>query len=92
VDQIVAAFRHRIADSEQVIDAGAADPHPPTTAAQVDTAEEALGFAIPPILRRLYTEVANGGFGPGYGLVGGLRGSELAARGDGVVVRPGHAG
>jgi hypothetical protein len=32
--------------------------------------EQLLGFAIPPLLRRLYKEVANGGFGPGYGLTG----------------------
>jgi SMI1 / KNR4 family (SUKH-1) len=70
VDHIIAAIRQRLADPERVIDAGAADPNPPTTTAKVDAAEEALGFPIPAILRRLYTEVANGHFGPGYGLVG----------------------
>lgn len=67
---IIAAIRQRLADPERVIDAGAADQNPPTTMAKVDAAEEALGFPIPAILRRLYTEVANGHFGPGYGLVG----------------------
>jgi hypothetical protein len=33
-------------------------------------AESALGFALPPLLRELYTSIANGGFGPGYGLIG----------------------
>ena len=28
-------------------------------------AEAALGFALPPLLRRLYLEVSNGDFGPG---------------------------
>jgi hypothetical protein len=32
--------------------------------------EEQLGFALPPLLKRLYTEIGNGGFGPGYGLIG----------------------
>lgn len=32
--------------------------------------EELLGFALPSIWRDLYTMVGNGGFGPGYGIVG----------------------
>lgn len=32
-------------------------------------AEEQLGFELPPFLKRLYLEVGNGGFGPGYGLL-----------------------
>ena len=35
----------------------------------VSDAETVLGFALPPLLVRLYTEVGNGGFGPGYGLL-----------------------
>jgi hypothetical protein len=38
-------------------------PFPPATAAEVDKAERRLGYALPTILRRLYTEVADGGFG-----------------------------
>jgi len=35
----------------------------------VEAAEKALGFALPPLLVRLYREVGNGGFGPGlFGL------------------------
>ena len=32
--------------------------------------ERRLGFQLPPLLKRLYCEVCNGGFGPGYGLIG----------------------
>jgi SMI1 / KNR4 family (SUKH-1) len=32
--------------------------------------EQRLGFKIPHTLRTLYLEVANGGFGPGYGVMG----------------------
>ena len=32
--------------------------------------EQRLGFRIPETLRRAYLEVANGGFGPGYGVMG----------------------
>ncbi len=42
----------------------------PATAAALDAAEARLGVALPPVLRRLYLEVANGGFGPGSGIIG----------------------
>jgi SMI1 / KNR4 family (SUKH-1) len=40
-------------------------------------AEHTLHFSLPPLLRRLYIEVGNGGFGPGYGLLG-LEGGALS--------------
>jgi hypothetical protein len=43
---------------------------PKATLELVWEAEEQLGFALPPLLRRAYLEVANGGFGPGYGVMG----------------------
>ena len=51
------------------------DPHtgfefPPATEEQIWTTEEALGIALPPMLRALYMQVANGGFGPAYGITG----------------------
>lgn len=33
------------------------------------TLEREIGFSLPGLFRRLYLEVADGGFGPGYGLV-----------------------
>ena len=42
---------------------------PPVDRATLDAAEDALGFALPPAIRRIYGEVADGGFGPGYGLL-----------------------
>lgn len=45
-------------------------PHAPLTAVQLAAVETGLGFALPSTLRALYTEVANGGFGPQYGLLG----------------------
>ncbi len=36
----------------------------------LDPGERRIGVALPPLLRRLYTEVAHGGFGSGPGLVG----------------------
>jgi hypothetical protein len=42
----------------------------PTTCESVRAAESKMGFALPSLLARLYIEVANGGFGPGFGLYG----------------------
>jgi hypothetical protein len=44
--------------------------YPPATEEQVRATEEALGLPLPPMLRLLYREVANGGFGPAYGITG----------------------
>ncbi|GAA1607916.1 hypothetical protein GCM10009733_000050 [Nonomuraea maheshkhaliensis] len=41
---------------------------PPATEEEVENAERILGFKLPPVLARLYGEVANGGFGPDYHL------------------------
>jgi hypothetical protein len=42
---------------------------PPVTKEQVEAVEQKLGFSLPPLLKRIYTEVANGGIGPApYGL------------------------
>lgn len=48
------------------------DKHPlpaPLPAEAVERAEAALGFTLPPLLTALYTRIANGGFGPEYGLM-----------------------
>lgn len=43
-------------------------PRPPVaTAAAVHAVEEAIGCPLPPLLSRLFLEVANGGFGPHNG-------------------------
>lgn len=52
----------------------------PATEAEVRAAEEALGFPLPPLLRQLYREVGNGGFGPGYGFIGVPTEATAAAR------------
>lgn len=43
---------------------------PPATEEALLQVEERLGFAHPSVLRDLYLHIANGGFGPGYGLIG----------------------
>jgi hypothetical protein len=44
-------------------------PHPASNKDLLAT-EQRLGFRIPYTLRKIYLEVANGGFGPGYGVMG----------------------
>jgi hypothetical protein len=69
----------------------------PASLADVEAAEAALGCRLPTLLRRVLAEVADGGFGPGYGLLGvgpggwtDDRGQQLvaAARGFGAGVVP----
>ncbi len=50
-------------------------PHPPVNEQAIADAEARLGFHLPPLVRALYTQVADGGYGPGYGLI------ELAGHG-----------
>ena len=42
----------------------------PAAPEAVEEAEEEIGYPLTPLLRRLYLEVGNGGFGPGYGILG----------------------
>jgi hypothetical protein len=42
----------------------------PADAAEIARAEASIGFALPPFMRRVYLEIADGGFGPGGGLLG----------------------
>ena len=44
-------------------------PRPVLTAEQVASAEMDLGFMLPPVVRSLYLQVADGGYGPGWGIL-----------------------
>jgi hypothetical protein len=46
------------------------DYYPPVTYDQIEAAEKAIGFPLPALIRELYVQVGNGGFGPGYGITG----------------------
>jgi hypothetical protein len=75
MDSLIARIRSRVANPLRAVDAATwvcpmPTIAPPANPAEVDAAETALGFAVPQVLRRLYTEVGNGGFGPNYGLEG----------------------
>jgi hypothetical protein len=75
MDTLIARIKVRLIDPLRAVDAATwVVPMPtissPATTAEVDAAEAALGFPVPPLLRRMYTEIGNGGFGPSYGLEG----------------------
>lgn len=44
-------------------------PCPPVTEQALAQAESEIGFPLPPLLRALYTRVADGGYGPGRGFL-----------------------
>jgi len=49
-------------------------PRPVATLEAVLEVEDAIGCALPSLLRRLFLQVANGGFGPRHGDILGVRG------------------
>ena len=59
---------------------GRESPEPATDDAVLE-AEAAIGFPIPLVLRRLYLEVANGGFGPRFAVMG-VQGHDYFTGGD----------
>jgi len=72
-DELLSAIRKRIADPKLRIDMTTVDAPPLYGVAApevLDRAEAQCGVRLPALLRRLYAEVENGGFGPGAGLVG----------------------
>jgi len=77
----------RAADPATRTDTGLGAPPdvaPRASADLCDAAEASLGFSLPPALRSLYLRVGNGGFGPGYGIVG-LAGGHLSSHGESLV-------
>lgn len=63
------SFDHDI-DEPWLEDSGPTSPFPVATEDQVRHMEAIMGFSYPPLLRYLYLHCGNGGFGPGFGLVG----------------------
>lgn len=69
-DILIARLKRRLRNPQCVTSVGASTIYPPVTDALVTAAEARLGFRLPPLLHRLYTQVGNGGYGPGYGIIG----------------------
>ena len=72
-------IKERISNPEQISDDTYRKPatiYPSVTIKEIEIAESMLGFELPPLFRKLLTEIGNGGFGPTYGLLGIMNGAE----------------
>jgi hypothetical protein len=74
---LIERIRERVKDPMRFVDMPEAinktDFHkipPPVSLDELKLAEKRLGFELPSLLRILYLQIGNGGFGPGYGLIG----------------------
>jgi hypothetical protein len=70
---LIGAVKQRAEDPSRATDSADAVPasiFPPADLELIADAERELGFSLPVILKELYLQVGNGGFGPGYGLLG----------------------
>lgn len=71
MDQLIQQLRERVSDPLRAVEHALTElPRvPPALAsAQLLRAEKLLGCQLPDLLKALYLQVGNGGFGPGYGL------------------------
>lgn len=78
-ERLIQRLQERNADRERATGGG---NYPrkavrPATDKALQDAEAAIGFRLPDLLRGIYTTVANGGSGPGYGIVGTSGGAKL---------------
>lgn len=69
-DLIIAAIRRRLKTTFTDLGYDSRSRLITSNPAAVSSDEMRLGFALPSLLKRIYAEVGNGGFGPGYGLIG----------------------
>ncbi|MGO1078235.1 SMI1/KNR4 family protein [Inquilinus sp. CA228] len=69
-DLTIVAIRRRIATKITDLDGFSPARLQPADPNDIADDERQLGFSFPPLLKRIYTEIGNGGFGPGYGLIG----------------------
>jgi SMI1 / KNR4 family (SUKH-1) len=76
----VTAFDSLVQRVAAKADETTAELPPVLSAAEIAAAEEALGFTLPPLLARLYQEVADGGFGPDYQLYPLIAGPLIAGQ------------
>jgi len=70
---LIARIARRAANQETQIDVrglSRQSPAAPLRRADAEASERELGFPIPELLKLVYEKVGNGGFGPGYGLMG----------------------
>lgn len=72
LDDLLSRVKKRTTDPVRFLDAAAwVRPIPrigsPASSQDIANAESLLGFSVPIVIRRMYTEIGNGGWGPVYG-------------------------
>ncbi|MCT2543070.1 MULTISPECIES: SMI1/KNR4 family protein [Streptomyces] len=75
-DELVEAVRARVKAGRPTDFASTLAAPEPASLDEVEDAERAIGFRLPPLVRRLYLEIADGGIGPFLG-VSSLHDEEL---------------
>ena len=68
--KLIERLKERVKDFGRAADEGLAKVYAPVKARIVAAAERELWFQFPDLLRAVYTQVGNGGFGRGYGIIG----------------------
>ena len=61
---------------------GRANPEPAASAAEVAEFERRVGRPLPAVWQRVYTEIGDGGFGPGYGFLSLVTGAARTDEGN----------
>lgn len=51
--------------------------YPPAPLSEIEQAEVEIGFKLPALIREIFLQVGNGGFGPGYGITGVINGMKI---------------
>jgi len=70
MDEVISLIRDRLPTSQGPDQSADFSFEPPSHESVLEIDGRRLGFRVPALLRRLYREIGNGGFGPGYGLIG----------------------
>jgi len=71
-DELLAHLQEKISDAAtrtDITSEPSPSARPPATPGVIAATEASLGSPLHPFLKRVYAEVADGGFGPGYGLL-----------------------
>ncbi|MBZ0289160.1 MAG: SMI1/KNR4 family protein [Anaerolineae bacterium] len=81
-DQALVTQIKRKVDSEAAQAQQDCEPYryPPASLEEVRLTEAAIGAKLPPLIRELFLQIGNGGFGPGYGITGLITGQEIYRR------------
>lgn len=89
-DDLIKRIKARVPGYELHRNGPLPPPAPPFEAANRERLEREIGFRLPDLLVRLYQDIGNGGFGPGYGLMGLGEGGftdDISNTADGIYLR-----